>query len=158
MFSYSFEILLITGAVLLLMAVFSSKTSSKLGVPLLLIFLAIGMIAGSDGLGKIYFDNAQLAQHIGVIALLFIIFSGGLETDRENIKSVFWQGILLSTTGVILTTLVTGLLSWKLCGLEFLPSLLLGSIMSSNRCRRGFFCAQIQEHGHQTSFAFAFRV
>ena len=79
----SFEEILIVAAILLLLGVVASKTSSKLGIPALLLFLLIGMLAGSEGLGRIPFDNASLAQSVGVVALSFILFAGGLDTDRS---------------------------------------------------------------------------
>lgn len=131
MFHLSFEIFLIGCAVLLLLALISSKTSSRLGVPVLLSFLCVGMIAGSDGIGKIYFDNAQFAQHLGVVALLYILFSGGLETAYQDIRPIFRPGLVLSTVAVVLSAGFVGLIAWKLFNMPFLESMLLGSIMSS---------------------------
>lgn len=90
-------------------SVLSSKISDKFAVPVLLIFLAVGMLAGSEGIGKIYFDNAQLAKDIGVLALIFIIFSGGIDTNWQDTKSVIIPGVVLSTMGVLVTAIITGL-------------------------------------------------
>ncbi len=128
---FAFEYVLIAVAILLLLAVFSSKTTSRFGVPILLSFLIIGMLAGSDGIGRIYFDNAQLAQHLGIVALVMILFSGGLETDSTAVRPVLIRGISLSTIGVIATALFTGAFAWQFLQLPLLESLLLGSIMSS---------------------------
>jgi potassium/hydrogen antiporter len=83
---WSFETILLWSAVLMFASVLSSKISDKFAVPVLLIFLAVGMLAGSEGIGKIYFDNAQLAKDIGVLALIFIIFSGGIDTNWQDTK------------------------------------------------------------------------
>ena len=99
------KVLLIVG-VLLITAVLTSKASSRLGVPALLLFLVLGMLAGSEGPGGIPFDNALVAQAVGVVALAFILFSGGLETDRSSISPVLWSGLSLSTLGVLATALV----------------------------------------------------
>ncbi|HPB68400.1 MAG TPA: potassium/proton antiporter, partial [Candidatus Omnitrophota bacterium] len=105
----TFETVLLWIAVLLFSSVLSSKISDKFAVPVLLLFLAVGMLAGSEGIGKIYFDNVQLAKNIGVLALIFIIFSGGLDTNWKDTKSIIIPGILLSTFGVLLTAIITGL-------------------------------------------------
>src|SRR4051812_49563320 len=88
----AFEEILIVVATLLLLGVVASKTSSKLGIPALLLFLLIGMLAGSEGPGRIPFDNAWLAQSVGVVALSFILFAGGLDTDWRMVSSVLWRG------------------------------------------------------------------
>src|SRR3972149_5047712 len=82
----SIEYILIGITVLLILCILASKASSRFGVPALLIFLAIGMLAGSDGPGGIHFDDPALAQAIGVVALSFILFSGGLDTNWESIR------------------------------------------------------------------------
>lgn len=127
----SFEYILLIFGTILFLAIFSSKTSSRYGIPILLLFLGIGMFAGSDGLGKIYFDNAGLAQSLGVIALIFILFAGGLDTDYANVKPFLRQGISLSTLGVALTGLLSGLFCWYVLGFSIWEALLLGSIISS---------------------------
>ena len=101
-----FEYILLGVAVLLLLSVISSKASTQLGVPTLVLFLAIGMLAGSDGPGGIYFDSPWLAQSLGTLALIFILFSGGLDTKWKEAKSVLWRGAILSTLGVILTAAI----------------------------------------------------
>ena len=77
----SLENILVVVAVLLLLSIFASKASGRLGVPALILFLVLGMLAGSEGIGGIYFDDAELAQRVGVVALAFILFAAGLETD-----------------------------------------------------------------------------
>jgi cell volume regulation protein A len=77
------ECLLLVGSLLILISIAIAKLSDNLGVPALLLFLAIGMLAGSEGPREIYFDDAALSQSIGVIALVFILFSGGVLADRK---------------------------------------------------------------------------
>jgi cell volume regulation protein A len=127
----SFEYLLLGGSVLLLFSIIASKISDRFGVPALLLFLAIGMIAGSEGLGGIYFDDPWLAKSIGVVALIFIIFSGGLDTNWKDTKSIVWPGVVLSTLGVLLTAIITGFFAVCLLKFSFLEGMLLGSIVSS---------------------------
>lgn len=89
------------------------------------------MLAGSDGIGGIYFDNPKTAQFVGIIALNFILFSGGLETDLKSIRPVLWQGITLSTLGVLITTISVGVFVWYFLGFKIYEGLLLGAIISS---------------------------
>jgi cell volume regulation protein A len=125
------ETILLWVAVLMFVSVVSSKLSDRLAIPVLLLFLAIGILAGSEGIGKLYFDNAQLAKSIGVVALIFIIFSGGLDTNWKDTKSVVWPGIVLSTAGVLLTAVITGFFAIYILKFSFLEGMLLGSIVSS---------------------------
>ncbi len=126
-----FEYFLLGVAVLLLLSVISSKASARLGLPTLLLFLVIGMLAGSEGPGGIYFDDPQLAQSLGVVALIFILFSGGLDTKWNEIKPILWQGILLSTLGVMLTAIIVGYGIASLLNFSLLEALLLAAIISS---------------------------
>lgn len=119
------------GAILLFISIIVGKTSFKFGIPTLLFFLAVGMLAGSEGIGGIHFDNPVIAQFIGVISLNFILFSGGLETNWKGIKPVFREGIVLSTLGVLLTAVSLGMFIWWVTDLSIYESLLLGSIVSS---------------------------
>ncbi|WP_347273162.1 potassium/proton antiporter [Candidatus Kuenenia sp.] len=125
------ENLLLIGSILLLLSILASKTTGKLGVPALIIFLAVGMLAGSDGIGGIHFDNPNLAQSLGAIALTFILFSGGLETKWESVKPVLWQGVTLSTLGVLLTAVSLGFFISYISGFTLTEGLLIGAIVSS---------------------------
>ncbi len=125
------ENILLIGSILLFISLFAGKTSSRFGVPVLILFITIGMLAGSDGIGKIHFDNPKTAQFIGIVALNFILFSGGLDTDWKSIKPVFWQGFTLSTLGVLLTAVFLGLFVWAVSDFTLYEGLLLGSIVSS---------------------------
>ena len=111
---------LLVGSILLLISVLAGKALKRLGIPTLIFFLVIGILAGSEGIGGIHFDNAALSQFIGIVALNFILFSGGLDTNWESIKPVLWRGIALSTVGVILTGMgrhgAAGLLQMKKMG------------------------------------------
>ena len=127
----SLETLLIAISVLLITSILASKASSRFGIPSLLLFLFIGMLAGSEGIGKISFDNPQMAQYIGVVALVFILFSGGLDTEWKSVKPVLKEGILLSTLGVLITALLLGIFAMAVLKFSLLEGLLLGAIVSS---------------------------
>jgi cell volume regulation protein A len=100
-------------------------------VPTLLMFLAVGMLAGSDGIGGIYFDSAATANFIGVFALAYILFSGGLDTKWPSVRPVLRPALILSTIGVAVTAGLTGLFAWVILDLSLLDGLLLGAIVSS---------------------------
>ncbi|MCH3885267.1 potassium/proton antiporter [Tenacibaculum aquimarinum] len=125
------ENILLIGSLLLLISIFAGKTSYKFGVPTLLLFLAIGMLAGSDGIGGIQFDDPKLAQFIGIVSLNFILFSGGLDTNWAAVKPILREGIALSTLGVLLTAVSLGTFVWIITDFTIYESLLLGSIVSS---------------------------
>jgi cell volume regulation protein A len=126
-----FDYLLLGTAMLLLLSIISSKASGRLGVPALLLFLVIGVLAGSEGLGGIDFDDAYLAQSLGVVALIFILFSGGLDTDWASVRYVLPHGLVLSTVGVLLTALAVGAFAVSILGFAWREGLLLGAIVSS---------------------------
>jgi len=118
-------------AVLLLLSIVASKVSDRFGIPALLVFLALGMLAGSEGLGGIYFDDPSLAQAIGVVALSLILFSGGLSTQWQSVRPIFTWGFILATLGVCVTALVVGLFSVMVFDFTIMEGLLLGAIVSS---------------------------
>lgn len=125
------ENILLIGSILLLISIIAGKTTYKFGVPTLLLFLGVGMLAGSDGIGGIHFDNPQIAQFIGVVSLNFILFSGGLDTNWVSVRPILREGFALSTAGVLLTALTLGLFVWQITDFTIYESLLLGSIVSS---------------------------
>jgi cell volume regulation protein A len=125
------ETLLLIAATLLLVSVLASKASDRLGIPALLIFLVLGMLAGSDGPGGIYFDDAWTSQFLGVVALALILFAGGLDTNWESVRPVLRPALLLSTIGVALTALVVGSFAVFVLDFTLLQGLLLGAIVSS---------------------------
>lgn len=127
----SFEMILIIAAGLLLISVLISKVSDRSGIPALLLFLAIGMLAGSDGLGGIYFDDPSLTQFIGIVALNLILFAGGLDTEWKDVRFVVKHGVVLSTLGVLITALIVGITAQYLLGFTLYQGLLLGAIVSS---------------------------
>lgn len=127
----SIENILLLGSVLMFISIVASKTSFRLGVPSLILFLVIGMLAGSDGPGGIYFNDPKAAQFLGVIALTFILFSGGLETKWESIRPVLKNGLALSTIGVLLTACLVGIFSSYLLDISWQEGMLLGAIVSS---------------------------
>lgn len=131
------EIAMLVLAALFFLSILAGKASSRFGIPALLLFLAIGMISGSDGLG-IQFENVHIAQNIGTIALCIILFSGGLDTNISEVRPVIAQGVILATIGVFLTAVISGVLIWLILGMTMnsagiglLSALLLASTMSS---------------------------
>jgi len=127
----SIEVLILVSSILLLLSILASKASDKIGVPALLLFLIVGMLAGSEGPGGIEFDNPWLAQSLGVTALSFILFAGGLDTDWSSIRPVLWKGLSLSTLGVLITALLVGCFAAFVLEFSLLEGLLLGAIVSS---------------------------
>ncbi len=127
----SIEYILLITSILLFLSVLASKVSIKLGIPALLLFLLVGMLAGSDGPGGIYFDNSNLAQHLGIVALVFILFAGGFDTKWEEVKQVAFRGLSLSTLGIFITTFLVSLFANKVLNFSWLEGLLLGAIISS---------------------------
>ena len=122
---------LLTAATLLLVSIFSSKLANRYGIPALLIFLGVGMIFGSDGLNWVYFDDYQLAQSLGIIALMYILFSGGLDTQWKKVRPVMLSGISLSTIGVVISASIVGIFAHWLLNFNILEGILLGAIVSS---------------------------
>lgn len=117
--------------VLLLVGIGSSKFSARLGVPVLVLFLGVGMLAGSEGLGRIPFENYALASNAGSAALALILFDGGLRTSMDAVRSVWRPALALSTVGVLITSVLTGLTAAWVLQLPLLQGLLLGSIVGS---------------------------
>jgi len=133
----SIELILLGVSLLFLLSILAGKAGDRFGVPALLLFLILGMLIGSDGLG-IQFENISLANNIGMIALTIILFSGGMDTTISEIKPVVAQGVVLSTVGVFLTAVSTGFVVWWVfgwtlpsAGLGLITAMLLASTMSS---------------------------
>ncbi len=136
MFHNAEEVLLIC-SVILFVSILAGKAGFRVGLPALLLFLGIGMLFGSDGLG-LQFSNPQIAQFIGMIALSIILFSGGMDTKLSEIKPIASQGVVLATLGVLVTTAITGYFIFWLTGLvagyetlTLAESLLMAAVMSS---------------------------
>src|SRR5690554_5780152 len=133
----SVELTLLGISILFFLSILAGKAGYRFGVPALLLFLIVGMLTGSAGLG-IQFENLAVAQTIGTIALCMILFSGGIDTKLEEIKPVAAQGVILATLGVLLTAVITGFIIWWVLGMTheslgvgLLTSLLLASTMAS---------------------------
>jgi potassium/hydrogen antiporter len=125
------EQILLTVAGIFILAIVASKASLRLGVPALLLFLLIGMLAGSEGVGGLEFDDPWLAQSLGVVALAFILFSGGLDTNWQRVRPQLGRGIVLSTAAVVISATLVGLFAMRVLGFSFYEGLLLGGIVSS---------------------------
>jgi potassium/hydrogen antiporter len=126
-----FEKSLIIGAALVVLSVITSKTSSRLGVPALLLFLLVGLVAGNHGLGGINFHNYALAQELGTFALVFILFSGGLGTPMKEVKLIFKPALVLSTFGVLITAGMVGVFTQYFHNFPMIEGLLLGATIAS---------------------------
>ena len=131
------EQVLLIASVILFFSIFAGKAGYRFGLPALLLFLGVGMLLGSDGLG-IQFSDPNVAQFIGMLALSIILFSGGMDTKMSEIKPIATEGVVLATVGVLLTTLITGgfiyyVFLWS-TGYETLTvaeSMLMAAVMSS---------------------------
>jgi cell volume regulation protein A len=117
--------------ILLLVSVLASKASAKLGIPALVLFIVLGMLAGADGPGGLVFENFKFAQMLGELALACIIFSGGLDTQWESVKPLIWRAVSLSTLGVAISCGLVALFSVHILGFSWPEGLLLGAIVSS---------------------------
>lgn len=116
---------------MLFISIIASKTSFKFGIPSLVLFLAIGMLAGSDGPGGIYFNDPKATQFLGAVALAFILFSGGLDTKFESIRPVLKTGISMATLGVLITAFAVGTFSSYILEIPWEAGMLIGAIVSS---------------------------
>jgi cell volume regulation protein A len=125
------EFILLAASGLLLLSVIASKAFGRMGIPALLLFLAIGMMAGSDGPGGIRFDNPWLAQSIGVVALAFILFAGGMDTQWSRVRPVAVHGVVLATLGVVMTAGLVGWFATVALQMTWTEGLLIGAIVSS---------------------------
>lgn len=123
-------VILITG-VLLLLGIVSSKLSARLGMPVLVLFLLLGMLAGSDGIGGLEFENYPWTHAVGTLALAMILFDGGLSTSMSAIRVAWKPSVLLATWGVLVTAIITGLAASWILKISLLEGLLLGSIVGS---------------------------
>lgn len=132
------ENILLVGATLLFASIVALKAGFRFGLPALLLFLGVGMAFGSEGVG-VHFDNPAAAQFIGMMALSIILFSGGMDTKLSEIRPILGRGVMLSTVGVVLTTLLVGCFVYGISHLDigsfpefsWSESMLLGAIVSS---------------------------
>ncbi len=128
---FTIDQFILLAAVLILLGIVSSKASARLGLPMLVLFLLVGMLAGEDGIGRIAFDNPVAAHALGTLGLAMILFDGGLRTPMASIRTVWKPASLLATLGVVITAAVTGLTAAWILGLPLLEGLLLGAIVGS---------------------------
>lgn len=129
--SYPIHILFLIIAALLVLSVVISKLSVRIGVPVLLVFILIGMGIGSEGFGGITFDDPELTQSVGVVALVFILFAGGLDTQWQTVRMAIKEGVLLSTIGVGITAVAVAWLAVTFMGFTWLTGILLGATMAA---------------------------
>lgn len=122
-------ILLVAAVILLCLSL--NKMSNKLGIPMLLAYILLGMMFGTDGILKIPFDNFTIAEQICTVSLIFIMFYGGFGTNWKQAKPVAGKAVLLSTVGVILTAVTTGAFCHFILKMDFWESMLIGSVISS---------------------------
>lgn len=122
--------ILIAGA-LFTVSIIATLISARFGAPLLLIFLVMGMLAGEDGVLGIHFADPDMALLIGSVALVIILFDGGMRTHPDRVKVVLAPSAVLATVGVLITCLILGLTAMWLFKLTLLEGLLLGAILSS---------------------------
>ena len=138
----STEHIFIVVGILLIVSVLASKAADRFGIPSLLLFLIVGMLAGTDGIGQIEFNDAVSAKLVGDIALTIILFSGGLDTEWQKIRPVLKPGLSLATLGVVLSVVLVGTFAWLMLGsfsdfkigtdgISWGQGLLLGAIISS---------------------------
>jgi potassium/hydrogen antiporter len=123
-------IFLLTGAVLAASTVVALG-AARTGLPVLVAFLGLGMVLGSDGPGGIAFDDAELARHVGTVGLVAILYEGGLQTSWRRLKEVALPAALLSTVGVVITALITAVAAYAVFDLSWLEAILLGSVVAS---------------------------
>lgn len=128
---FTIDRMLLLAALLLLIGIASSGFSSRVGLPGLVLFIAVGMLAGSEGIGGIAFEDYTLAHGMGTVALAIILFDGGLRTSLASVRSVLWPALLLATLGVLLTAAITGYAAHLILGISLLEGMLIGSVVSS---------------------------
>lgn len=126
----SLDLVLLIGGALIVAATLSTRLAQRFGVPSLLLFVVLGMLAGSSGPGGLVFANYALALDVGFIALAVILFSGGLDTEMATFRTALLPAALLSTFGVLLMAAILGLGAWLLTPLGALPSLVLGAVLA----------------------------
>jgi cell volume regulation protein A len=125
------DFLILATGVMLMLGIVSSKLSARLGVPVLVLFLLLGMLAGSEGIGGIHFEDYRLAHAIGTLSLALILFDGGLGTSMTSVRLAWKPAVLLATVGVLITSAIVGVAAVYILGLSPLQGLLLGSIVGS---------------------------
>ena len=131
--------LLLLGAVLAMVGIFSSLIAERFGAPLLLVFLVVGMLAGEDGPGGLHFDDYELTYLIGSLALAIILFDGGSRTRLAAFRGTLAPSTILATIGVILTAAIVGVLAAYVLDLSYAEGLLIGAMVGSTDAAAVFF-------------------
>jgi len=124
------NVYILTASILVIAAVLSTRFAQRFGVPALVLFVGVGMLAGSSGPGGIVFDNYDLSLNIGLLALAIILFSGGLDTRARLFRASLVPAGLLATVGVLVTALMISVAAWLLTPLSFVEGLLLGAVLA----------------------------
>jgi cell volume regulation protein A len=136
--------LILIGAGLVTLSILAGIVSSRIGAPLLLVFLVLGMLAGEDGPGGILFDDFRFAYLFGSVALAVILFDGGLRTSFASFTSALWPALILATVGVVVTAAVTGAAAAMVLDLGWVEALLVGSVVASTDAAAVFFLLHLK--------------
>lgn len=136
--------LIFLGGMLVVISILASTLSPRMGMPLLLVFLIIGMLAGEDGLGGIQYNDVQSAYALATLALAVILFDGGLRTDRHNFRVGLRPALLLATVGVVGTAALTGAFAAWILGVGWVEGLLIGAIVGSTDAAAVFSVLNMQ--------------
>src|ERR1700755_1936801 len=123
-------LILLAGGLVLLASIIATRAASRVGLPSLLLFLAVGVIVGEDGIG-LHFDNYLLADHLGTVALAIILIEGGLTTKFSDVRKVLAPAAILATVGIAVSMVITAAAAHLLLGMDWQLSLLLGAVVSS---------------------------
>ena len=137
----------LVAGILFFLSLIAGQISEKTKIPALILFLAVAMLAGTNGPGGLEFNDARMANTIGSIALAFILFSGGLDTQWTEVRPIVPRGIILATAGVFLTAITMAYLLWQFMGFSFADGMLLGSIISSTDAAAVFTILRSQKCG-----------
>ncbi|HEY4136414.1 MAG TPA: potassium/proton antiporter [Alphaproteobacteria bacterium] len=136
--------LILIGAGLVVLSILAGLVSSRIGAPLLLVFLALGMLAGEDGPGGIHFGDFHVAYLVGSLTLAIILFDGGLKTTRGNLRVAWAPALSLATLGVLVTAILVGLTAAWALGLHWLQGMLIGSVVASTDAAAVFFLLHLR--------------
>lgn len=141
--------IILIGTALVVLSIFAGFVSARIGAPVLLVFLALGMLAGEDGPGGILFDDFRLAYIVGSVSLAIILFDGGLRTKRSSFRIALWPSLVLATVGVVLTAGIVAVAAVWLLGFGWLEGMLIGAIVGSTDAAAVFFLLHLHGLGLQ---------